>query len=160
MGLAGRKERQKIGEDPRGNRWLKDPDTFGKKLLQKMGWREGTGLGTNGTGIIEHVVLENRVGFEAAGLGMHRVTAAEDTYRQLVVFENVLERLNSECTNIKTLKKKIKSNTCTNDASESGERKDSQKSVKSALRLSHRSKFIRNKSVSNYTEAELKSIIG
>ncbi|CAI2195891.1 6759_t:CDS:2 [Funneliformis geosporum] len=49
----------KIGSDNKGN-----------KLLQKMGWKEGQGLGRHGTGILDPVQLitnEGRVGLGAGG---------------------------------------------------------------------------------------------
>ena len=40
--LAEPRRRQKWTLNPRGNLWSKDEDKFGKKLLEKMGWKSGT----------------------------------------------------------------------------------------------------------------------
>ena len=45
MGLAGRKEKQRFSIDPQNKTWKDDKDAIGFKLLSKMGWSEGKGLG-------------------------------------------------------------------------------------------------------------------
>ena len=42
--LAERKRKVKWSDDPNGLRWAKDTNTFGRKMLEKMGW-QGAGLG-------------------------------------------------------------------------------------------------------------------
>ncbi|EGG08110.1 uncharacterized protein MELLADRAFT_71542, partial [Melampsora larici-populina 98AG31] len=38
MGLSGRKEKQKIGDDPRNTKWARNEANPGFKLLSSMGW--------------------------------------------------------------------------------------------------------------------------
>ncbi|CAH7674742.1 hypothetical protein PPACK8108_LOCUS9674, partial [Phakopsora pachyrhizi] len=50
MGLSARREKQKIGDDPRNTRWAKDESNPGFKLLSSMGWspsRISLGLGAS-----------------------------------------------------------------------------------------------------------------
>ena len=69
MGLAEPRKKQRIVADPqnkkwadgtkntctRGTLWPADKGGFGFKMLQKMGWKEGAGLGANLDGAVEHV---------------------------------------------------------------------------------------------------------
>jgi len=67
----GRKVRDlQLSTDPNNKKWANDSSAFGYKLLQRMGWREGKGLGAKEDGLVEHVKakrnLENRgVGCDA-----------------------------------------------------------------------------------------------
>ncbi|KNZ56549.1 hypothetical protein VP01_2379g3 [Puccinia sorghi] len=50
MGLAGRKEKQKIGDDPRNTKWAKNESNPGFKILSSMGWTPSiTTLGPGST---------------------------------------------------------------------------------------------------------------
>ncbi|CAF4066285.1 unnamed protein product, partial [Adineta steineri] len=35
--------------------WVEDDNKFGKKMLEKMGWTSGVGLGKNENGRTEHI---------------------------------------------------------------------------------------------------------
>ena len=43
-----------------------DDNSFGKKMLEKLGWKAGQGLGKNRDGMAEHIRVTQR----AAGLGL------------------------------------------------------------------------------------------
>ena len=54
-----------------------DDNSIGSKLLKKMGWKEGSGLGKNSAGIVEPIkakTLEN----SGAGIGASRIISAEE----------------------------------------------------------------------------------
>ena len=44
-----------------------DPGSFGRKMLEKLGWKEGEGLGKNKTGMKDHIRVTQRK--EGVGLG-------------------------------------------------------------------------------------------
>ena len=46
---------------------------FGSKMLKKMGWKEGDGLGKNSDGMKEHIRISKRE--ESVGLGADKVFA-------------------------------------------------------------------------------------
>ena len=44
--------------DNTGNMWSNDQDKFGQKLMEKMGWSKGKGLGANEDGRVQVVGAE------------------------------------------------------------------------------------------------------
>lgn len=57
MGLSERKNKQKLGPDPRNSSWASNSSLIGHKLLASMGWEAGKGLGTEGQGMSRHVAV-------------------------------------------------------------------------------------------------------
>ncbi|XP_044260850.1 uncharacterized protein LOC123008877 isoform X5 [Tribolium madens] len=55
--LAERKVKQKWSLNPRGKAWSEDSSKFGQKMLEKLGWSPGKGLGAKENGIVEHVKI-------------------------------------------------------------------------------------------------------
>lgn len=68
--LAGPRRKQKvINLRAKNNAWSNDNSKFGQRMLERMGWSEGKGLGLKENGIVEHVVAkykndDNGLGFE------------------------------------------------------------------------------------------------
>ena len=68
MGLAGVKRKQVISSDPQNLHWKNDTSSFGYKMLEKMGWKVGKGLGLNEDGEKDHIKIklkENTLGLGA-----------------------------------------------------------------------------------------------
>jgi len=53
-------------------------ETFGRRMLEKMGWKEGAGLGKDSQGIVEHVKVKKRE--EAVGIGADAKARMDDTW--------------------------------------------------------------------------------
>ena len=53
VSLAEPRSRQKWTLNPRGNLWANDESKFGQKLMEKMGWEKGKGLGAKENGRVE-----------------------------------------------------------------------------------------------------------
>lgn len=53
--------------DTRNQTWANDKSKFGYKMLQKMGWMEGKGLGVNEDGTTEHIRIRRKT--TTAGVG-------------------------------------------------------------------------------------------
>lgn len=51
MGLAQQKVKQRIPIDPRNTAWTNDKEKVGQKLMERMGWVSGQGLGADGQGM-------------------------------------------------------------------------------------------------------------
>lgn len=68
--LAGPRRKQKvINLRAKNNAWSNDASKFGQRMLEKMGWTSGKGLGAKEDGIVQHVVArykndEKGLGFE------------------------------------------------------------------------------------------------
>lgn len=80
--------------DTQNKAWAEDKNKFGYKMLQKMGWSEGKGLGKNEDGATSHVRVKRRrtasgLGRNASNLAIHANAAITDS------FNEVLSRLNS-----------------------------------------------------------------
>jgi len=56
--LAEPRRKQRVGPNPRGNFFVEDGDNRGRKMLEKMGWKTGDGLGVKKDGIVEPVKLK------------------------------------------------------------------------------------------------------
>merc|ERR1712168_1345111 len=56
--LAEPKRRVKYSTDPRGLNWSNDENKFGHKLMEKMGWQKGRGLGATLSGETEAVSVK------------------------------------------------------------------------------------------------------
>jgi len=69
------------------NYWSKDENKVGQKILEKMGWKKGQGIGLNSQGITHNIKLVLKS--DAAGLGYRRKqddqwTVASDNFCQLL----------------------------------------------------------------------------
>jgi Pin2-interacting protein X1 len=54
--------------DTQNKAWRSDKNSFAQKLLAKMGWTEGKGLGKREDGIVDHVRVKRRI--DSAGIGI------------------------------------------------------------------------------------------
>jgi len=89
MGLAGRKEKQTIGEDPRNTKWAKNESNPGFKILSSMGWTPSiTTLGSGSTGTAGGKTSWKRhpgailpvIKTTTSGLGANGAQASSSTY--------------------------------------------------------------------------------
>ncbi|KAG0369512.1 PIN2/TERF1-interacting telomerase inhibitor 1 [Gamsiella multidivaricata] len=65
---AVRHAKQRLAPDPRNLHWANDTNKFGLKMMEKMGWSHGKGLGAKEDGVQEHVKVrlkENNLGVGA-----------------------------------------------------------------------------------------------
>ncbi|EPE05806.1 g-patch domain containing protein [Ophiostoma piceae UAMH 11346] len=103
MGLAGVKNRSKIGNDPNNTKWARNTSNYGQRILRQQGWEAGQYLGQKdashaalytaaSASHIKAVMREDNLGIGAAGPGQN--TANQCT--GLDIFKDLLGRLNGK----------------------------------------------------------------
>ncbi|KAI0685270.1 hypothetical protein C8T65DRAFT_679773 [Cerioporus squamosus] len=94
MGLAGRKTKQRIPNDPRNLAWANDASKFGAAYLAKLGWDPSRGLGVSGEGRTSALSVNQKL--DMLGIGADHKNSAEGmAWKQNKDFENLLRRLNA-----------------------------------------------------------------
>ncbi|TPX59494.1 hypothetical protein SpCBS45565_g07727 [Spizellomyces sp. 'palustris'] len=150
MGLAGQKNKQRIGLDPQNKTWKNDQSKFGFKMLQKMGWSEGKGLGANEDGLREHVKV--RLKEDNLGVGADR-RSIDNWLDNNSAFDALLKGLNGSGDDSTPEPAAVEK--------EKPEVLETKLDARPAHgRLYHRKKFLRNKLVSNYDSKDLNMILG
>ncbi|KAL8185030.1 UNVERIFIED_CONTAM: PIN2/TERF1-interacting telomerase inhibitor 1 [Gekko kuhli] len=85
--LAEPRRKQKWSVDPQNSTWSKDESKFGQKMLEKMGWSKGKGLGAQEQGKTEHIrvrVKNNNLGLGASINHEDNWIAHQDDFNQLL----------------------------------------------------------------------------
>ncbi|XP_030051423.1 PIN2/TERF1-interacting telomerase inhibitor 1 [Microcaecilia unicolor] len=141
---GGARRKQKWSLDPRNSAWSKDESKFGHKMLERMGWSKGKGLGAKEQGCTEHIkvrVKNNTLGLGAAINHEDGWIAHQDDFNQLLAeLNNCHGQESSECQQKKTFSLEEKS-------------KASRKRV-------HYMKFAKGKDLSSRSETDLACIFG
>ncbi|XP_049885673.1 PIN2/TERF1-interacting telomerase inhibitor 1-like [Pectinophora gossypiella] len=139
--LAGPRRKQKvINLRAKNNAWSNDSSKFGQRMLEKMGWSEGKGLGAKENGIVEHVVA--RYKNDDKGLGF------EDRNDQWTKHEDDFNALLANLSNGNDKEEQLHSGISLEV-----------KSKKSKARI-HYHKFTRGKDIARYSEKDLANIFG
>uniref|UniRef100_A0A8C5K6D0 PIN2/TERF1 interacting, telomerase inhibitor 1 n=1 Tax=Jaculus jaculus TaxID=51337 RepID=A0A8C5K6D0_JACJA len=89
--LAERRRKQKWAVDPRNTAWSNDDSKFGQRMLEKMGWSKGKGLGAQEQGATEHIkvqVKNNHLGLGASINNEDNWIAHQDDFNQLLAALN------------------------------------------------------------------------
>ncbi|KAM9779506.1 PIN2/TERF1-interacting telomerase inhibitor 1 [Syngnathus typhle] len=68
--LAETRRKQKWSVDPRNSSWSNDDSKFGQKLMERMGWAKGKGLGKHEQGDAEHVKVKVKNNTHGLGAGI------------------------------------------------------------------------------------------
>ncbi|KAJ1785017.1 hypothetical protein LPJ67_004112 [Coemansia sp. RSA 1938] len=155
MGLSEQKSRVMYAADPRNLNWSQDKSRFGFKMLEKMGWSEGKGLGLNEDGDKDHVKIKLKT--NQFGIG-----ADQKTIRNWLAntdgFSALLDRLNSqpesEASEVATPE------TATPEAATPVECETPVSEEPRQSRLTHRAKFRRMKMMATRDARGLQEILG
>lgn len=138
--LAERKQKQKWSLNPRGKLWSEDTNKFGQKMLEKMGWKSGNGLGAKLDGITQHV----KVSYKHDSKGMGYKENGEQWTQHDENFSKLLKSLGEE-----------------NCIENSDEKPKSLEEISANTKKRvHYRKFTRGKDLSQYSEKQLANIFG
>lgn len=144
--LRSSRRKQKLGPDPQNTAWRDNDSRFGKTMLEKMGWKEGHGLGRNEQGISENLKLKPN--FSNKGLGCTRRSG--ETW---LAFNDDYEAI------LKDLSKKNKTRMENLEAKHS-DRKDSLHKMKSKTVTKSHQKDMRLTDLSSISESDKCGIFG
>ncbi|XP_046971927.1 PIN2/TERF1-interacting telomerase inhibitor 1 [Vanessa cardui] len=140
MLAAPRRKQKVINLRAKNNAWSNDTNKFGQKMLEKMGWSAGKGLGAKENGMVDHVVAKYKN--DERGLGF------EDKNDQWTKHEDDFNALLANLSNAENNTEILHSGVSLED-----------KSKKSKARI-HYHKFTRGKDMSRYSEKDLANIFG
>ncbi|XP_007936905.1 PIN2/TERF1-interacting telomerase inhibitor 1 [Orycteropus afer afer] len=145
--LAERRRKQKWAVDPRNTAWSNDDSKFGQRMLEKMGWSKGKGLGAQEQGATDHIkvqVKNNHLGLGATINNEDNWIAHQDDFNQL------LAELNT-CHGQETI-----------DSSDNKEKKSFSLEEKSKISKNrvHYMKFTKGKDLSSRSKMDLDCIFG
>ena len=142
--FVGPPSKLKWSVDPRNTAWSNDTSQFGHKMLKKMGWEKGKGLGANENGLTEAVKLsgnKNTKGLGCTASYDYTWMAHQDDFSSLL---SELNASNSQKADAKMTKSEV---VCLEKTSRS----------QKGLRYH---KFTKGKNLSNYNEADMVGILG
>ncbi|XP_053434444.1 PIN2/TERF1-interacting telomerase inhibitor 1 isoform X2 [Nycticebus coucang] len=145
--LAERRRKQKWAVDPRNTAWSNDDSKFGQRMLEKMGWSKGKGLGAQEQGATDPIrvqVKNNHLGLGARVNHEDNWIAHQDDFNQLLA----------------------ELNTChgqeTADSSDNKEKKSFSLEEKSKISKNrvHYMKFTKGKDLSSRSKTDLDCVFG
>merc|ERR1711915_896397 len=130
--------------NPRGNLWANDESKFGQKLMEKMGWEKGKGLGSKQDGMVNHITLKQKDNLKGIGFEGHDDTwlAHQDD------FQNLLAALN------------VEHGEAGKNMNDSEKKATLSEISKKSKRRVHYQKFVKGKDSSNYSADDLGCILG
>ncbi|XP_057283475.1 PIN2/TERF1-interacting telomerase inhibitor 1 isoform X1 [Pezoporus wallicus] len=145
--LAEPRRRQKWSVDPRNSAWSKDESKFGQKMLEKMGWSKGKGLGAQEQGNTEHIkvqVKNNTLGLGATINYEDNWIAHQDDFNQLLAELNDCHGQGETESSVNNQKKTF----------------SLEEKSKSSKKRVHYMKFAKGKDLSSRSEDDLSCIFG
>ncbi|XP_020494530.2 PIN2/TERF1-interacting telomerase inhibitor 1 [Labrus bergylta] len=147
--LAEPKRKQKWSVDPRNSAWSKDDSKFGQKMLERMGWSKGKGLGRSEQGSTDHIkvkVKNNNYGLGTSASYEDNWIAHQDDFNELLAQLN-----NCHGQNNTTVKE---------PPSEEQKGFSLEAKSKTSKKRVHYMKFTKGKDLSSRTETDLNCIFG
>ncbi|XP_029547823.1 PIN2/TERF1-interacting telomerase inhibitor 1 [Salmo trutta] len=148
--LAEPRRKQKWSVDPRNSAWSKDESKFGQKMLERMGWSKGKGLGRTEQGSTEHV----KVKVKNNQLGLGTIASHEDNW---IAHQDDFNQLLADLNNCHG------QNTANEAPSEEKQQEKSfslEEKSKTSRKRVHYMKFTKGKDLSSRSQTDLACIFG
>ncbi|KAK2856296.1 hypothetical protein Q5P01_005031 [Channa striata] len=145
--LAEPRRKQKWSIDPRNSAWSNDDSKFGQKMLERMGWSKGKGLGRTEQGSTDHIkvkVKNNNYGLGANASHEDNWIAHQDDFNELLAQLNNCHSQNN-------------SNEPPDDEQKGFSLEEKSKTSKKRV---HYMKFTKGKDLSSRSETDLNCIFG
>ncbi|KAK3694323.1 hypothetical protein B0T22DRAFT_533392 [Podospora appendiculata] len=115
MGLAGAKNKRKVGIDPNNTKWSRNTESFGQKMLRAKGWEPGQYLGAkdapHASSYTEANVSHIRVTLKDDNMGLGAKRNNGDECTGLDAFQTLLGRLNGKTEDILESERKAREDT-------------------------------------------------
>ncbi|XP_056872891.1 PIN2/TERF1-interacting telomerase inhibitor 1 [Takifugu flavidus] len=145
--LAEPRRKVKWSVDPRNSTWSNDDSKFGQKMLERMGWSKGKGLGRSEQGSTDHIKVKLKN--DSYGLGAN-VSYEDNWIAHQDDFNELLAQLNNHHGQ--------------NKSSEPLPEEEKGFSLEEKSKMSrkrvHYTKFTKGKDLSSRTETDLNCIFG
>ncbi|XP_041661275.1 PIN2/TERF1-interacting telomerase inhibitor 1 [Cheilinus undulatus] len=145
--LAEPRRKQKWSVDPRNSAWSNDDSKFGQKMLERMGWSKGKGLGRSEQGSTDHIkvkVKNNNYGLGTSASYEDNWIAHQDDFNELLAQLNNCHGQNNS----------------TEPLSEEQKGFSLEAKSKTAKKRVHYMKFTKGKDLSSRSETDLNCIFG
>ncbi|KAL6096038.1 pinx1 [Pungitius sinensis] len=152
--LAEPRRKQKWSVDPRNSSWSKDESKFGQKMMERMGWSKGKGLGRNEQGSTDNIkvkVKNNHCGLGTTASYEDNWIAHQDDFNELLAQLNDCHGQNGSAVNEPSIE--------TPPPEEAKGFSLEEKSKTSKKRV-HYTKFTKGKDLSSRSETDLNCIFG
>ncbi|XP_067654729.1 PIN2/TERF1-interacting telomerase inhibitor 1-like [Haliotis asinina] len=143
--LAEPRRKQKISINPQGTNWSNDDSKFGQKMLERMGWSKGKGLGAKEDGQVEHVKISFKN--DQKGIGSNK-NQTDNWIAHQDDFNSLLETLNEDHGGGEV------------DSPIAHQVASLEKKSQSSRSRVHYSKFTKGKDLSSRSHEDLKCIFG
>ncbi|KAF8939464.1 hypothetical protein EDD21DRAFT_391548 [Dissophora ornata] len=132
---AVRHAKQRLAPDPRNLHWANDTNKFGLKMMEKMGWSQGKGLGAKEDGVQEHVKVrlkENNLGVGATKKTSDNWLGNTDAFSKLLAELNERVENDTQENNDNDEDESSKSESESQASEEEDDKKSSKKAKKEA----------------------------
>jgi len=142
--LSESRKKLKWSQDPQNTLWTNDTTAYGHKMLKKMGWEKGKGLGAKEEGVTEPIKLHSNTtkqGLGCTGYDNTWVAHQDD-------FSALLSELNNDLPSFKAI-----------GTSNQPKVVSLEKTSKGQKRL-HYKKFTKGKDLSTYNRSDMNAIFG
>jgi len=149
----------KLNVDNQNKAWRDDTSGFGFKMMQKMGWKKGKGLGKDETGINQHLKAGRRV--VGLGLGASAVENNNTPWLETTNnFASLLSQLQSAGHATAQAGRAALDDSSSDEDVAAQERKAKKRKKSGAKAIYKPTKRLKAKDVSQYSAEDLATILG